>query len=230
MNIINERVSALRTLMKEKGIDMYYIPTSDYHDSEYVNPFFRGRAWMSGFTGSAGTLIVTKEEAGLFTDGRYFIQAEKELEGSGIILFRTGTAGVPTVEEYCAVYMQKHNVIGFDGRTVTKQFVDAIERKMNGKKLTCAYEEDLAGSIWSDRPELSAKPVSILDERYAGEPVSEKLERIRKIMKEKGAESHLLTSLDDIEAIIDWFHKNHIDYRGLIPMGLANDATGLNIY
>ena len=196
--MFRERIDRLRVLMVERGIDLYVVPTGDYHLSEYVGDYFKTRKFLSGFTGSAGTLIVTKEEAGLFTDGRYFIQAEKELEGSGIILFRTGTAGVPTVEEYCAVYMQKHNVIGFDGRTVTKQFVDAIERKMNGKKLTCAYEEDLAGSIWSDRPELSAKPVSILDERYAGEPVSEKLERIRKIMKEKGAESHLLTSLDDI--------------------------------
>lgn len=196
--MFRERIDRLRERMTERGIDLYVVPTDDYHLSEYVGDFFKTRKFLSGFTGSAGTLVVTKEEAGLFTDGRYFIQAEKELAGSGIILFRTGTAGVPTVEEYCAVYMQKHNVIGFDGKTVTKQFVDTIERKMNGKKLTCAYEEDLAGSIWSDRPELSAKPVVILDECYAGESVSDKLQRVREVMKKKGAEAHLLTSLDDI--------------------------------
>ena len=196
--MIRERIDRLRGLMAEHGIDLYVVPTDDYHLSEYVGDYFKTRKFLSGFTGSAGTLVVTKEEAGLFTDGRYFIQAEKELEGSGIILFRSGTAGVPSVEEYCAVYMQKHEVIGFDGKTITKQFVDTIERKMNGKKLTCAYEEDLAGSIWTNRPDLSAQPVSILLEKYAGEAVDSKLERVRKVMKNKGAEAHLLTSLDDI--------------------------------
>ncbi len=201
--MIRERIERLRALMAERKIDLYVVPTDDYHLSEYVGDYFKTRKFLSGFTGSAGTLIVTKEEAGLFTDGRYFIQAEKELEGSGIILFRTGMAGVPTVEEYCAVYMQKHNIIGFDGKTVTKQFINAIEGKMNGKKLTCAYEEDLVGIIWENRPALSAEPVSILSEKYAGESVSSKLERVRKVMKDKNAEAHLLTSLDDIAWIFN---------------------------
>lgn len=196
--MIRERIDKLRMLMAERKIDLYVVPTDDYHLSEYVGDYFKTRKFLSGFTGSAGTLIVTKEEAGLFTDGRYFIQAEKELEGSGIILFRTGTAGIPSVEEYCAVYMQKHEIIGFDGRTVTKQFVDAIEEKMNDKKLTCAYEEDVAGSIWMNRPELSAETVTVQDEKYAGESVKSKLERVREVMRSKGAEAHLLSSLDDI--------------------------------
>ena len=109
--MIRERLEKLRLLMKQENIDLYYIPTGDFHQSEYVGEYFKARSYMSGFTGSAGSLIVTKEEACLFTDGRYHIQAEAELQGSGIHLFKCGEANVPSEEEYAKVYMKKHKKI-----------------------------------------------------------------------------------------------------------------------
>ena len=140
--MIRERLEKLRLLMKQENIDLYYIPTGDFHQSEYVGEYFKARSYMSGFTGSAGSLIVTKEEACLFTDGRYHIQAEAELQGSGIHLFKCGEANVPSEEEYAKVYMKKHKKIGFDGRTVSVSFVEGFLEATGLSKQAVAYEKD----------------------------------------------------------------------------------------
>ena len=116
---IKERIETLRGLMKQHRIDVYIVPSADNHQSEYVGDYFKARAYMSGFTGSAGTLIVTSTEAGLWTDGRYFIQAEKELAGSNITLYKSGNPGVPSIDEYLDTVLVQNATLGFDGRVIS---------------------------------------------------------------------------------------------------------------
>ena len=195
---VSERVDRLRLLMEEKGIDAYVIPTADYHQSEYVGEHFKVRAFMTGFTGSAGTAVFTKNEAGMWTDGRYFIQAALEMEGTGVTLRKMGEPGVPTVEEYLKETLPEGGMIGFDGRTVgvdEGQSYAAIAKAKGGDII---YDCDLVDSIWSDRPPLSEKPAFLLELKYAGETTASKLERVRNEMKKAGANLHVITSLDDI--------------------------------
>lgn len=195
---INERIAALRKLMEEKGIDIYIVPTADFHQSEYVGEYFKARKYITGFSGSAGTAVITKEEAKLWTDGRYFIQAAAQLEGSCVELMKMGEPDVPTIDEYVKQTIAEGGTIGFDGRVVTMAegcgYQEMAEEK-NGKVF---YEEDLIGQIWKERPELSREPAFALDIKYTGETTESKLGRIRGVMKECGAASHVLTTLDDI--------------------------------
>ena len=117
-----QRITALQELLKEAGIDYYIVPTADYHNSEYVNAHFKMREFLSGFTGSAGTLVVSAKEAGLWTDGRYFVQAENELKGSGIVLYKMMEEGVPKIKEYLEKNVMQGQTIGFDGRVVDAFF------------------------------------------------------------------------------------------------------------
>lgn len=198
-----ERIRKLRQQMKENGIDLYLIPTSDFHSSEYVGEYFKTRSYITGFTGSAGTAIVTDREAGLWTDGRYFIQAEKQLEGSGVTLFRSGVEGVPDIRTYLVTAMKPGQCLGFDGRVVTacqaKQYWAIAEAKHGRLCMT----KDLVGEIWTDRPRLPQEPVWVLPEEYAGESVEDKLARLRSTMAEKGADVHILTSLYDIAWLLN---------------------------
>lgn len=196
--MIKERLGKLREAMGEAGIDCYLIPTSDYHDSEYVSGFFAVRKYFSGFTGSAGTLVVAKSEAVLFTDGRYFIQAARELEGTGIQLMKMGEPGVPTVNEYLDKLLGEGQTLGFDGRVVQAKEAAGYEKMVKKKQGKIVWDKDLAEGIWQDRPRMPGSPVYILDERYCGEAVEKKLLRVREKMKEEGADIHILTTLDDI--------------------------------
>ena len=150
----NERLKQLRALMAQHGMDAYYIPSSDFHDSEYVDPYFKCREFISGFTGSAGTMVVTKDFSGLWTDGRYFVQAAKELAGTGVTLMKMGQEGVPTVEEYLQANTKEGMTIGFDGRVVNEMLGETLEKTLPERFLS--YRSDLIGEIWSDRPALSA--------------------------------------------------------------------------
>ena len=116
---VPDRIKELRRLMQEKGIDAYIIPSADNHQSEYVGEYFKARAFVTGFSGSAGTAVITKDAAGLWTDGRYFIQAEKELSGSGVTLFKMGNPGVPTIDEYLDTVLPQDGTLGFDGRVIS---------------------------------------------------------------------------------------------------------------
>ena len=194
---VSERVDRLRQLMAEKGIDAYVVPTADYHQSEYVGEHFKVRAFMTGFTGSAGTAVFTKDEAGMWTDGRYFIQAAQQMEGTGVVLRKMGEPGVPTVEEYLKAALPEKGVIGFDGRTVGVNEGQVYADIAAAKGGSVVYDCDLVESIWEDRPPLSEKPAFLLDVKYAGETVASKLERVRNAMKEAGANAHIITSLDD---------------------------------
>lgn len=194
----NERLLSLRNQMKEAGVHCMVIPTSDYHNSEYVSDFFMARKYFSGFTGSAGTLVVTPDEAALFTDGRYFIQAAKELKDSGITLMKMGEPEVPTMTEYVDQKLQQGWTLCFDGRVLTSSKgseLEEIVRKHGGQ---LRFDLDLCDAAWENRPVLIHHPVFVLSEEYAGESVEEKLTRVREEMKKEEAGIHVLTSLDDI--------------------------------
>lgn len=195
---VPERISALRSLMEEKGYDVYLVPTDDSHQSEYVGEYFKARAFITGFTGSAGTAVITKTDAGLWTDGRYFIQAAAQLEGSGITLFKAGQPDVPTIEAYITDVIPEGGTLGFDGRVVAMGQGQALKAALAAKNARIDYSEDLIGRIWEDRPALSTKPAFALSVEYTGESTADKLSRIREAMKKEGADVHILAALDDI--------------------------------
>lgn len=197
-NIIDIRIASLRMLMEEQGIDAYLIPTSDFHQSEYVGAHFKCRHFMTGFTGSAGTAVITRTEAGLWVDGRYFVQAPKQIAGSSVKLFFMGEEGVPTVEEYLEQHIPAGGTLGFDGRVVSGKFGEELKERLSGKDVTISYNDDLVGRLWNDRPALPAEPVWILEQQYAGRTAADKIEALRGAMLDKGASVHVLTSLDDI--------------------------------
>ena len=195
---VKDRIAQLRVLMEKNGIDVYMVPTADFHNSEYVGEHFKARAFMSGFTGSAGTLVVTKDFAGLWTDGRYFLQGAKQLEGTGIELQKMREPGVPTIAEFITENIPESGVLGFDGRVVTFGEGKDLATKLKRKNATVKYEVDLVDEIWTDRPPLSEAPAFYLNLERAGESVASKLERVRKEMSEVGANIHVITTLDDI--------------------------------
>lgn len=201
--MIQKRLEALRSEMKKRGITVYVVPTSDFHQSEYVGEYFKARKYMTGFTGSAGTAVITMKEAGLWTDGRYFIQAAAQLEGSGVTLFRMGEEGVPKVEEYVEEQLEKGGCIGFDGRVMDakagKKYAEIAEKKEGSLYVT----EDLVDIIWTERPSLPAHKVWILEQEYAGMSTEEKLSQVREQMKQEGADVHILASLYDIAWLLN---------------------------
>ena len=196
--MIKQRIENIRDLMKEKNIYAYIVPSSDYHQSEYVGDYFKSREFMSGFTGSSGTLIISMDEAGLWTDGRYFIQAENELKDSGIKLFKMGEEGVPTIEEYLLEKLPKNSTLGFDGRVMSVKEGQSLANKLAFQGINIEYKYDLVNDIWEDRCSLPTEKAFLLGTEYSGESFSDKLSRIRAVMKEKKATTHILASLDDI--------------------------------
>ena len=214
--MIKENIKKLQSLMKEKGIDIYIIPTSDFHQSEYVGEYFKGRKFLSGFTGSAGTLVVTLDKAYLWTDGRYFIQAQQQLEGSDIILMKMAMPNVPTIKEFLDQNADK--TVGFDGRVMSYKDVCQYKNKL-------ITNIDLVDEIWSNRPSISHQPAYLYDEKYCGESRVSKLKRIREAMND--CDYHIITSLDDIA----WLFNIRGNDVACNPVVLAysliskNDAT-----
>lgn len=195
---MRRELQMLQNRMREEQVDAYLIMTDDFHGSEYVGDYFKSRKYISGFTGSAGTLVVLKDRAGLWTDGRYFLQAKRQLEGSGITLYRSGQPGVPTVEEFLSGRMDAGQTLGFDGRCVMADYADGLRDILEEKGVTIRSDFDLVGDIWESRPILSREKVWILDERYTGASRKEKIARVREVLEQKSADWFLLASLEDI--------------------------------
>ncbi len=187
------RIAALQRLMARNGIDFYIVPTADFHGSEYAGEYFKLRSFLSGFTGSAGTLVVTQNAAGLWTDGRYFVQAAEQLEGSGITLFKMGEENVPEVFDYLKNNVADGQTVGFDGRVMESE----LGRKLE-ELFSLSYDKDLAGELWEDRPPLSATKAWCVPDSLCGMGVDEKLEKVRESMAENGAAHLLISKLDDI--------------------------------
>lgn len=193
---MRKTIVQLQQLMKENKIDLYYVPTGDDHQSEYAAEKYNVRKFLSGFTGSAGTLIVSADSAALWTDGRYFVQAEKQLKGSGIKLMKMGQPKVPTVLEYIGANLKEKQTIGFDGKVVPVSFKEDIEKQC--KNIKFKYDKDLVESIWTDRPGLNQDKLWLLADKYSGKNSVTKLSEIREKMKENQVDSLVLIALEDV--------------------------------
>ncbi len=196
--VIKERLEALRQKLRQEGIDYYLIPTADFHNSEYVNAYFTVREHYCGFTGSNGSLVVWQDGAALWTDGRYFIQAERELEGTTVELMRMQQEGVPTIEDFLKKEMRQGQTLGFDGRVVSASEGMRYEKALKDKEIRFAYDKDVAGGLWEDRPPLPAGPVTVLPEALAGRSTAQKLTDVREKLAKEKAGSFLLSKLDDL--------------------------------
>ncbi len=196
--VIKERLSRLRKKMEENGIDYYMMPTSDFHNSEYSADFFKVREYFCGFDGSNGTLVVSKDFAGMWTDGRYFIQAENQMKGTGVELFKMMNPGVPTIEEFLDKNMKEGQTLGFDGRVVSTSIGEKLEKKLKNKKVSFAIEKDLAQEVWEERPALPCHDLYVLSDELCGKSFAEKLSDVREKMEEYGSKVFLLSKLDDI--------------------------------
>lgn len=218
--MIPERLQKLREKMEKRDIAIYVVPTADFHESEYVGEHFKARKFLTGFTGSAGTAVITMTEAGLWTDGRYFVQAAKQLEGSTVTLRKMGEEGVPTVKEYITNTLGEGECIGFDGRVVNGNLGKEFEQIAKQKHGKVYGEEDLIDLIWEDRPPMSKEPVWVFDEKYMGESTASKLAKVRAEMEKKGATLHLMSSLYDIAWLLN-VRGNDIRYVPVVLSYLA---------
>ena len=203
MTQFDQRIEVLRQRMKEEHIDFYLIPTADDHASEYISEFYKVRNYYAGFTGSAGTLLIGMDMAGLWTDGRYFIQAENQLAGSQVALFRMANAGVPTVQEYLEEHMPAGGTLAFDGQVVDLAQGKRYETMMETKGGKILWSEDIAGSYWAERPVRASKPVYELEEKYAGKSRAQKLADLKAFMTSKGGQYVLLASLEEIAWLLN---------------------------
>lgn len=196
-NII-KNLETLRKLMADRGIDAYIIPTNDFHGSEYVCDYFKTRAFMSSFTGSNGTLVITLTEAGLWTDGRYFLQAEDQLSGTTIDLYKEKEPDVLTIPGFLKAKLPEKCKIGFDGRVVSVKFVEEILAELNSETVEISFNEDLVDLIWTDRPSISKQPAYELEVIYSGLERTAKIAQVKEHLQEINAHRLVLTSLDDI--------------------------------
>lgn len=195
---IRQRLSRLREKMAKEGIDYYMMPTSDFHNSEYSADFFKVREYFCGFDGSNGTLVVSADEAGMWTDGRYFIQAQSQMEGTGVILQKMLEPGVPTITEYLQQNMKEGQVLGFDGRVVSTSIGENLEKELSEKKVTLSIDKDLAEDVWTDRPSLPCHDIYVLPDDLCGMSFKDKLSALRKEMARFGTRTYILSKLDDI--------------------------------
>lgn len=215
--MIKERLMKLREEMNKEGMQAYIIPTSDFHETEYVSEYFAARKYMSGFTGSAGVLVVLLDKAGLWTDGRYFIQAANQLAGSGIDLMKQGQEDTPSIEEYIVTNLTQGSVVGFDGRVMNVNDANKYKQSFMMHDIKMVTDKDLVGRIWDDRPALPCTETFHYDEKYAGKSISEKLTQVREAMKGYNCRSHIVTKIDEIA----WLYNLRAHDVPHFPVALA---------
>ena len=193
-----QKLNDLRAAMAQHGLDAWIIPSADAHSSEYVARHWEGRAWISGFTGSAGTVVITRDKAALWTDGRYFIQAAEQLADSAITLMKDGQPGVPSMADWLADVLPESGCVGFDGATMSLAGIRTLQDKLADQAITLEGSHDLLNDIWHDRPPLPAAPVFLHPTTYAGKSLGEKLAEVRAMLEQRKATELLITTLDDI--------------------------------
>ncbi len=193
-----QKLNDLRTAMVQHGLDAWIIPSADAHSSEYVARHWEGRAWISGFTGSAGTIVITRDKAALWTDGRYFIQAAEQLADSAITLMKDGQPGVPSMADWLAEAVPESGCVGFDGVTMSLAGIRTLQGKLADQAITLEGRHDLLDDIWHNRPPLPAAPVFLHPTTYAGKSLGGKLAEVRAMLEQHKATELLITTLDDI--------------------------------
>lgn len=218
--MIQDRLKKLRDEMSKRGIAVYLVPTADFHESEYVGDHFKARKFITGFTGSAGTAVITMDQAGLWTDGRYFVQAAAQLEGTSVDLYKMGQEGVPTVDEFLERTLKEGECLGFDGRVVNGAWGQRLSEMVEKKHGSLHVDEDLIDIIWTDRPAMSKEPAFVFDVKYVGEDTASKLKKVREKMAEDNATVHLMSSLYDIAWLLN-VRGNDISYVPVVLSFLA---------
>jgi Xaa-Pro aminopeptidase len=213
--MIRERIEQLRKLMKEKNLSAYILPSADPHLSEYLPNYYKSREWISGFNGSAGTVVITTSKAGLWVDSRYYIQGAQQTEGSGIELFKMGLPKVPTYTKWLDENINENEKVGFDGSVFSVNGARNLEKALENKKIEIVSEYDLISPLWKDRPALTTDPIFSLDPKYAGKSRIEKFEEVRKEMKKRNIDNHLICSLDDIAWLFN-IRGNDIAYNPVV--------------
>ena len=209
-----ERVAGIRRMMRRDGLAAYIIPSTDPHLSEYVPEYWCRRKWVSGFTGSAGDVVITMKEAGLWTDGRYFLQAADELDGDVFTLFKMYMPGTPTIEEFLATTLCKGKLIGVDAQTLSLKRADELEKYLNPRDLKLKFiARNYVDALWQDRPEFPAEVIERHSDRFAGATVKAKLKDLRNSLEKLGAESHVICALDSIA----WLYMSAAEMLIIIP-------------
>ncbi|MDU3723197.1 MAG: aminopeptidase P family N-terminal domain-containing protein, partial [Clostridium celatum] len=187
-----DKLLELRKIMNIKGINHYIITSSDPHQSEYVAEYYKGRAYISGFTGSAGTLLVSEDSAKLWTDGRYFIQAENQLKGTGIDLMKMNEKGYPTLNEWIENNVNENENVGFYGSCYSCNDYKKLLEISRKNKFNIAMEEDLLQQVWENRPSLPSDEIFLHDSKFAGKTASEKIKEVREKMEKLKAENYII--------------------------------------
>jgi Xaa-Pro aminopeptidase len=200
---VKERIEQLRNQMRERDIAAYIVPSSDPHQSEYVAEHYTARTFITGFTGSAGTAIITLKDAGLWTDGRYFIQAEAELKDTGVTLFKMGESGVPTVEAFLKESLEKGAKVAFDGKVISADYFRSLEKALESKEFSYEVNEDLIDKVWQGRPEMPCTEVVLHDIEYTGKSREDKIAEVAHEMKTMGADHYVISGLDDIAWLLN---------------------------
>lgn len=195
---IVERIAALRKIMQERRIDAYIIPSSDPHMSEYPAARWETRRWISGFTGSAGTIVVTADKAGLWTDSRYFLQAIDQLQGSGIELYKLALPETPSIPEFLLTELHEGQTAGFDGACYSIADSRTLVQKLSRKGIKVDSSMDLPGEVWDDRPEIPGDSLFEMPIEYSGKSTSEKIEEINAMLRESEADCTILSALDEV--------------------------------
>lgn len=197
-NTIPARLAAMRDFMSKNNIDAFIVPSTDAHLSEYPALHWESRVWISGFTGSAGTVVVTKDKSGLWTDSRYFLQGAQQLEGSTIDLFKEGLPSTPSITEWLGQVLPKGSTVGIDAEVYAAKEALHLEKQLVKKGLNLSSDKEPFSSIWNDRPEIPTNPIFILPEKYTGESASSKIARVCDAVEKEGAKSLLVAALDTI--------------------------------
>ncbi|MCK5822752.1 MAG: aminopeptidase P family protein [Bacteroidales bacterium] len=210
-----EIVKKIQELLKKNNLDAYIIPSTDPHQSEYVANHWKAREWASGFTGSAGTLVITKDIAGLWTDSRYFIQAEQQLKNSGIQLFKMKIPHSPCYIDWLKNNLNENAKVGFDGKLFSISLTKMIESSLKEKNITIDYNHDFIKPLWKNRPSIPKNNISIHDIKFAGKTRVEKISQVRSIMNDKNISYHILSSLDDIAWLFN-IRGNDIKYNPIV--------------
>lgn len=228
---MKKEVLELREKMKANGVDVYYVPSGDYHSSEYVNDFFKAREFMSGLTGESGELIVDDEGAYLWTDGRYFLQAERQLAGSEIELMRMAEPGVPTVEEFLIDLAKKKGgyTLGFDGKVVPGYYGEELQSKLGELGVTIKWDKDLVGEVWTSRPQIQPSEIYELPLTTTGKTATEKIADVRKAMAEKNADYLLVTDLMENAWLLNMRGRD-IDYTPVFFSFILLSQDSVNLY
>lgn len=194
---ISERIHALRMWFKP-NIQAFIIPSTDPHLSEYVAPHWKSREWISGFTGSAGTVVITEKKVGLWTDSRYFLQAAEQLQGSGIDLYKEMLPETPSITKFLSDELQPGESVGIDGKMFSVEQVESMQAELSAKNIQIVFCPDPMDELWENRPPMPESPAFVYDIKYAGKSCSEKIAAIRTELKKKSAESVMLSALDEI--------------------------------